>query len=527
MAFYQTYRPKFFADLIGEDHIRETLLEASKTDKMSHAFLLCGPRGTGKTTTARLLAKALNCEQIIKDRADKKDISGEPCNKCDACLEIDEGRAIDVVEIDAASHTKVDEIREVIDKARFMPAKLAKKVYIVDEVHMLSTSSFNALLKTLEEPPAHVVFILATTEVHKLPATILSRVQRYDFRRIKKSDIVENLKKIIKVEKIEIDDKVLDLIAVKAEGGHRDAVSLLEQISATGDTSYENASKVLGHSDSGEILAFLGAIFSNHPEEGLKIAQDAYGNGASMIQFNKEVIAYLRLSLLTTVSDQFKFDDTKENVELIQKLSSMKSSTEIARILDTFIKAGQMLKDIAFPLMPIEMAVIEATASMTVDSSQLTVHSSEPKASKQKQEQKISEKSVAGNLQPPPKADRGASDTTDSLTTAPVAVFEMTKDLWQKVIDEVKKENATLAALLRDAKPLAITDKRVNLGVKFAFHKDKISEAKNCAILERVIENILGQKLAVACKISTGDEKKASEALPDDELQKAAEEIFG
>jgi DNA polymerase III subunit gamma/tau len=267
VAFYQKYRPKFFVDLIGEDHIRETLLEASKGDKMSHAFLLCGPRGTGKTTTARLLAKVLNCQQIIKDRAYKKEITGEPCNKCEVCLEINEGRAIDVVEIDAASHTKVDEIREVIDKARFMPAKLTKKVYIVDEVHMLSTSSFNALLKTLEEPPAHVVFILATTEVHKLPATIVSRVQRYDFRRIKKDDIIQNLKKIAKAEKIEIDDKVLDLIAVKAEGGHRDAVSLLEQISATGDTSYENASKVLGHSDSGEILAFLEAIFSNLPEE--------------------------------------------------------------------------------------------------------------------------------------------------------------------------------------------------------------------------------------------------------------------
>lgn len=524
MAFYQKYRPKFFVDLIGEDHIRETLLEASKSDKMSHAFLLCGPRGTGKTTTARLLAKALNCQQIIQDRLEKKEITGEPCNKCEACLEIDEGRAIDVVEIDAASHTKVDEIREVIDKARFMPAKLTKKVYIIDEVHMLSTSSFNALLKTLEEPPAHVVFILATTEVHKLPATIVSRVQRYDFRRIKKDDIIQNLKKIAKAEKIEIDDKVLDLIAVKAEGGHRDAVSLLEQISATGDTSYGNASKVLGHSDSGEILAFVEAIFSNHPEEGLKIAQDAYGNGASMIQFNKEVIVYLRLILLSTVSQRFKFDDTKENIASIQKLSSMKTSTEIAKMLDVFIKAGQMLKDIAFPLMPIEMAVIEATHQVKNENIKNKNDSSKSKISKQEQELKIEYSKLERASVKPEEADLPA-DKTEELTS-PVAVFEMTKDLWQKVIDEVKKENATLAALLRDAKPLELTEKKMNLGVKFAFHKDKISEAKNCAILERVIENILGQKLAVVCKISNGGEKKASEALPDDELQKAAEEIF-
>ena len=357
MAFYRKYRPKTFSEIIGEDHVSKTLLEAVKSKKLSHAYLLCGPRGTGKTSTARLLAKTFNCQTILNSEENL----GEPCNECNSCLEISKGRAVDVIEIDAASHTKVDEIREVIDNARFAPANLSKKVYIIDEVHMLSNSSFNALLKTLEEPPAHVVFILATTEVHKLPATILSRTQRYDFHRVSQKSIIKNLKKIAKEENIEIDQESLELIAVSAEGGHRDAIGMLEQIAAvTNKITMSDIFSILGITESSEMIKFVGAIFNNEPGEGLKIAQQLYRSGIEMMQFNKQIIEYLRKILLFKMSGQFLFEDTKENLESIEKLSHKVEQARLINILEIFIKSGQLFKEVTNSLLPVEMAVIES-----------------------------------------------------------------------------------------------------------------------------------------------------------------------
>src|SRR5690606_27438862 len=223
-AFYRVWRPALWDEVVGQDHIVQTLRNAISTDRVAHAYLFAGPKGTGKTTSARLLAKAVNC--LGPDK------SNQPCNKCENCLAVNEGRFLDLIEIDAASNTSVDDIRELRDKVNFSPSQGRFKVYIIDEVHMLSTSAFNALLKTLEEPPSHVIFILCTTEIHKIPATVLSRCQRHQFRRIPVPIIVQKLKELCKQEKIKIEDDALTLIARQATGSMRDAISLVDQLSS-------------------------------------------------------------------------------------------------------------------------------------------------------------------------------------------------------------------------------------------------------------------------------------------------------
>jgi len=509
MAFYQKYRPRKFAELIGEDHVRDTLLEAAKSGKLSHAYLLCGPRGIGKTTTARLLAKAFNCPDLKE---------GEPCDECEFCQEINQGRAVDVIEIDAASHTKVDEIREVIDKARVVPTKAKKKVYIIDEVHMLSVSSFNALLKTLEEPPAHAIFILATTEVHKIPATVLSRVQRFDFKRVSKKEIIKNLRQVAEKESIKADEDALEIIALNAEGSHRDSLSLLEQISsAKKDIKKEDILDILGISEEREVLGFVRAIFNNSPEEGLKIAHSQFSLGKNMPAFLKEAIEYLRQILLYKICGQHLSEGSGGDLAEIEKLASGIEPDRIGEIIKIFIDASQFVRESLHPLLPIEMATVKASNEVVMEIRNLSNN-------------KVTEDKTAQNQTTLNKQEvkelKVEEEPEAKIETAPVEVVQMTDDLWERVITETKKENATLAALLKDAKPLEIGPGKIKLGVKFAFHKDKISEPKNCSLLEKIVGNILGQKCKINCELS--NLKKADKSIPlsDNELQKAAEEIF-
>lgn len=523
MALYQKYRPKTFSEIIGEDHIKDTLKEAVKNNKLTHAYLLCGPRGTGKTTTARLLAKALNCQEIIDSYKTGKKSSGDPCNKCESCLAISDGKALDIIEIDAASHTKVDEIREVIEKSNFAPTSLKRKVYIIDEVHMLSNSSFNALLKTLEEPPAHVVFILATTESHKLPATIISRTQRFDFKRVKKDDIVSNLKNIARKEGIEIDDESLDLIAVSAQGGHRDAIGFLEKISS-GSKKINKAltQSILGIAEANEVLQFIGAIFNFNPEEGLKIAHRLYENGVEVRQFNQNVLELLRKILLFKMSGKFLFEDTEENLLNIEKLSEQKTKGEIIKLINIFMAAGNSLKDVAYPILPIEIAIVEAVADHDQELGQQRDNKGATKVELKQIPETGKQMSDKGDTKVEPKQ----IPEPINESTVPAPVFQMTGDIWEKVISLVKKENSTLAALLQDAKPIEVTDKEVVIGVKFPFHKDRISESKNSKILEKVYCIVTGNDCIIKCRIIKSAPKVKNEKVSDEDLQKAAEEIF-
>ena len=252
-ALYRKWRPQLWEKVVGQDHIVQTLKNAIRTNRVGHAYLLSGPRGTGKTTTARLLAKAVNCLE--------EDLSKRPCNHCENCIAFNENRFMDLIEIDAASNTSVDDIRDLREKIGFSPSKGRFKVYIIDEVHMLSTAAFNALLKTLEEPPPHAIFVLATTEVHKIPATVLSRCQRHEFRRIPVETIVNLLRELVKEEKLTIDEDTLYLIARQSTGAMRDAISLLDQLTSTGEKiTLEVAQQVLGTATNQAVINLVNFI---------------------------------------------------------------------------------------------------------------------------------------------------------------------------------------------------------------------------------------------------------------------------
>ena len=561
MSLYRIHRPITFSDLIGQDHIRDTLLEAVKQDMLSHAYLFTGPRGTGKTTTARLIAKVANCLNIEKN-------TGEPCNKCESCSEISDLKSMDIIEIDAASNRGIDEIRELRENVKFSPTKLKYKVYIIDEVHMLTREAFNALLKTLEEPPNHAIFILATTEPHKIPATIISRTQRFDFRRISKKDIVTNLKLIAKKEKIEIDDDSLDLIATTAQGGHRDAISLLDQASSfKKKLNLTDVENILGIASEVEVMNMLEAIFSTNPEEGLKIAQNLYKEGISLAQFNVHIIETLRKLLLYVSSNEVLFEDTKENTEQIKEFSKkyfpekdrINSTKKLVSLIEIFIEAGRLIKDVSYPVLPIEMAVIESTGLNETNkqkNEEITAFcGTPPKAVANSNDQKPKiikeEKDSHSVLDTESRDDRILNQVQDDTknnidlkkpeaqkaNVAPEALEDspelptfvnlesFSEDIWQKVINETKAENSTLAALLRDTKPVGAEAENLIVGVKFKFHQDKISEAKNISILEGVIHKVSGQNVRVKCQIADL-RRKPTVSSSDDDLQKAAKEIF-
>jgi len=583
MAFYQKYRSKTFGELVGQEHVAKTLLESIRGDKLVHSYLLTGPRGIGKTSTARLLAKAVNCQKINESRLKKESFTGEPCNECDSCLEITAGRSLDVIEIDAASHTGVDDVRDLIEKARLSPTKSLKKVYIIDEVHMLSKSAFNALLKTLEEPPSHAVFILATTEIHKIPATIISRTQRFDFKRASKDDIIKNLKNVAKLEKITVDEASLDLMAVSAAGGHRDALSLLEQVASASNNiiTLEMSKKILGVADDKEVLLFVKAIFDKTPEEGLKIAQRLYDSGYDLAEFNRKVIEALRKVMLCSINAETVFEDTAENIAEIKALSSQTNLDKIMPIIEFFIEASSLLKEVQYPMLPLEIAIVKATT--TISNSEFLISNPPAQAEQLRAGQipnpkfEISKNNVIlseakdlsatksgdssakpqnDKLKPQndknvPQDDKQVSNSTHSTSSGqvmkpirqaqggqsnneaivpqadlvPVPVLEMTKDIWHQVIEETKKENSTLAALLRDANPEEVTADTVTLGVKFKFHKDRISEKKNCDILESIISQVTGVPYRIKCRIATIKPKLQNSDEKIDQ-EKAVAEVF-
>lgn len=355
-ALYREWRPRVFGDVIGQEHITTTLINEIKSQRIGHAYLFSGTRGTGKTTCAKIMAKALNCQNLQ---------GGEPCNTCSMCVKIDQGLSLDVVEQDAATNNKVDDIRDLIDEVQYPPHEGKYKVYILDEVHMLSTGAVNAFLKTLEEPPEHVVFILATTDPQKLPVTILSRCQRFDFKRIRYTEIAKRLRLITKDKGIYAEDRSLDLIARISDGAMRDALSIMDQAISMGEgkLDYEDILDMLGLSGQENLFKLSEAMLSKDVKEAIRVLDEVVDGGKDPYSFTKDLILHFRNILLAKImpNPEEVIDLSKEDIELIKRQGDIASNEVITRIIRLLQKAEEQAKFSKQSRIYLELAIITLT----------------------------------------------------------------------------------------------------------------------------------------------------------------------
>ena len=484
-TLYRKYRPQNFKEVVGQNHIKITLEHEIETGQLTHAYLFCGPRAVGKTTVARVLAKAINCEK----RTDKKH---EPCNRCAICGEITGGRSLDVIEIDAASHTGVDNVRDnIIANARVAPSRCRYKVFIIDEVHMLSISAFNALLKVIEEPPAPVIFILATTEVHKVPTTIISRCQRFDFKRISVEEIVKKLAFIANKEGVIIDKKILAAIARYAEGHMRDAESLLGQVVAIGgkEVTAEEAGLVIPRSNLSACLSLLDNLGKKDAASAINLINKLLDEGVSLPRFLTDVIEILRKIMLSKISPSLAEKLSMELGEDLEKRVSQVSADftlgQIISYLNRLIEAKNNLKGSFIAQLPLEIAIAEICAVSVMPS--------------------YKNSSLAGsNLKPGPlnKAPAPLPAATSNIVGNNTAINkEMIISKWHEVLAKVKKYNHSLSFILRVCQPKDINGHQLCLAFRYKFHKDRINEASINELIEKVLKEVYGLPLTIIAEI--------------------------
>ncbi|MFC4410212.1 DNA polymerase III subunit gamma/tau [Chungangia koreensis] len=479
-AFYRAYRPQSFSEMSGQAHVKRTLQNALLSDKTSHAYLFSGPRGTGKTSTAKIFAKALNCENGP---------TAEPCNECPTCISITNGSNTDVIEFDAASNSRVEEMRDIIEKVRFAPANSRYKVYIIDEVHMLSNSAFNALLKTLEEPPAHVVFILATTEPHKLPLTIISRCQRFDFKRHTTADIISRMKVVLEEEKIPYNESALKVIAQAAAGGMRDALSMLDQVVSFSEEemTVEDALLVTGSISQDMFYQLSQALHSKEAAKALGLLEEMIQEGKDPVRLTEDLITFYRdllliksapglhdlLELATSdekfgeLSQQVPEDTLYSYIEILSKTqqdmrfsnhakvyleSALLKMTQVGRNLSQASTADQsVLED---RIVQLEQLVKELQTTLKG----VTTHPAQPAQPEQQQQRK-------------PKANRSFKIPTgriqDVLKNATKEDIKGIKSQWAQILNSLQKSHA---ALLNEAEPVAASSRAFVLKFKYDIH---------------------------------------------------------
>lgn len=505
-ALYRKWRPQRWEDVVGQSHIIQSLQNAVAAGRVAHAFLFAGPRGTGKTTTARLLAKAVNCLDPALDN--------RPCDQCENCLAVNSARFIDLIEIDAASNTSVDDVRDLRDKINFSPNVGQYKVYIIDEVHMLSTAAFNALLKTLEEPPPHAIFILATTEVHKIPATVLSRCQRHEFRRIPFQDIVHHLQMMAASEKLVVEDEALQLIARQSTGCLRDAISLLDQLASTDDhISLETTQQVLGTATNQAVLNMIDCLLAQDSAGGLEQIHQALDSGSDPRQFARQIVDYLRSLLLSKVGNADQVDATTDVRDRMARHAQMLETRRILDLIQAFNQAANELRTGWQPALPLEIAYVASLApAQPVSVGAYPTQSNLPEpapvvvssAENVEPAAIIKTRRRTGKVIEPPASEEGGDPAPAGASSPPVdqessQVFDLIHDNWKEIVALMEQRNRNTAALLRSCRPVGMRRGVLILGFEGHILKQKMEQSGHLELTQQVISEQAGKTVIVRC----------------------------
>lgn len=498
MALYRDYRPGTFAEIIGQDYIKKTLQNAVAKGSFSHAYLFTGTRGTGKTSTARILARAINSPTK----------SGEPDNDTDISKAFLSGTSLDLVEIDAASNTGVENVREIIEGLKFTPSHAKYKVFIIDEVHMLSKGAFNALLKTLEEPPAHAVFVLATTEIQKVPATIISRTQRFDFKRIEHAELVTHLKQVAKKEKIDIDSESLELVASAAEGSVRDALSILDKLASFGKVNLAETERILGITNVSALQKLLDLLASKDSVGSLEFLLKVLKDGADPNQLNKDFLEYLRKVMILGMGAKDDFVLDKEQKEVLKKQASSIKTPQLLYIIRLFLRAAKDAETSPNASLPLEIAVAEACLGNSTSSTPTPRLASVEK--KTENTEPVSTKAEEVGEEP---EESRLEDFT------PVS-HEQLSEAWPEIMGKLRSHASTLFAVMKNAKLKGVKDNKVTLTFIYKFHKESLENKKNKDLLLKIISDHF--KTGFLLEVLVEGEKG-----PESDSESLAMEVFG
>ncbi|NLI12562.1 DNA polymerase III subunit gamma/tau [Pelotomaculum propionicicum] len=502
LALYREWRPRTFGEIIGQEHITRTLKNAVESGRTGHAYLFCGTRGTGKTTTAKVLAKALNC-------AGRE--GPEPCNRCESCKSINEGLSVDVIEIDAASNRGIDEIRDLREKIKFAPTMGNSRVYIIDEVHMLTNEAFNALLKTLEEPPRHAVLILATTEPHKVPLTILSRCQRFDFRRILPADMIKRLKEVAAGAGLEVEEEALRLIARAAEGGLRDALSILDQGAAFGGMKITagDVHNILGTVRIDALNRMAGHLAGRETGPALRLVAELTGEGKDLRLFAREMAGYLRALLLEKISPHAAAEEAWGEPAQVAGMAAKFSKEGLVRAVEIMAEAEQNMKWSAMPAIVLELALVRAcSAGGLSDTESLSARLAAV-------EEKLN--SLAGVEVKTPAKPAAAPDRKHQEAPRPreqgLAIeqtgpqdneisLEKVRQAWFDLMDIMRRERLPLYHNYAKAQPLALKGRSLTVGFPASdvLGREMAERADNKKYLEGLLGRLLQGKWQITFK---------------------------
>lgn len=519
-TLYRKWRSQTFNELVGQEAITRTLQNAIAANRVAHAYLFCGPRGTGKTSTGRLLAKAVNClAPVVKDR---------PCDECEACRSIAEARAMDLIEIDAASNRGIDEIRELRDKINFQPSFLKKKVYIIDEVHMMTEAAFNALLKTLEEPPPHALFILATTDPQDIPATVVSRCQRFDFQRIGLDEIADRLAFVCSQENVPVEPAALDIIARQATGSLRDALSLLDQliVFSGNNITAEAVRLMLGLRNNEAVADFIDALTEADMSKGLEQINRLVQTGSDLKRFNRELVEHLRSLMLLKVNPNGRelADMTEEARKRLQEQIGRLELGVIITFLKIFSTVDYNLKVSPYGQLPLEIALMECLLQPS------SFGMPQPTPITRNAPSLVAAPPSRPNP-PPPTPIRSEQKPTDigERINKPIAVEQIPEtplkeggvleistltQLWPRILKSIDSQSKMIAALLQAAKPTTVNGNQISLVFDYEFHCKRISQDLSYrTMVEEHISKQVGQRVAIKC-LTKGDVEAAAPPPP-------------